>query len=116
MITTTLKFDQGTYMVVFAGQNGPLDGHGGGTSGSGAVCVAFYQGQEMDVQIGMDAGRGEDYVAYYGGGKTIVKTNFALPGDYRGNYTAIASGGAGNSGAVDDYHRNAKAMDGTFAG
>ena len=39
-----------------------------------------------------------------------------MPYIYGGRLRCYCVGGAGNSGAVDDYHRNAKATDGTFVG
>ena len=99
--TAAFNFDQGTYMVIFGGQNGYTDRM---DCGHGAVCLAFYKADggvnygpnNMTVQIGLDflAGQNADCD---GGGKTLVTTNFALPDGYKGSLRAVASGGGGGA-------------------
>ena len=117
--TTTLGFDQGTYMMLFNGQTGS----GGLGHGEGAQCIAFYKGSSMTVVIGVGGGKGgASDGSLDGGGKTIVTTNFALPVGYTGTYEAIASGGgAGNPSTYAGYYPDGvydlyKVMDGTFKG
>ena len=111
--TTTLSFDAGTYMVIFLGQNGQQNGSG--IKGEAAVCIAFYKGSNVTVQIGVGGGLGS-YAN--GGGKTVVSTNFALPNGYNGEYQAIASGGGAYyaNPENDEYEKQFKVVDGTFAG
>ena len=91
--TTTLSFNDGTWMVVFWGESKYYSDTNtfGGTC---ATCIAFYKGKTMSVSTSIDGG----YGAYAnGGGKTVVQTNFALPGTYTGLHDAMAGGaGAGN--------------------
>ena len=99
--TAAFNFDQGTYMVIFGGQNGYTNRM---DIGHGAVCIAFYKADggvnygpnNMTVQIGLDflAGQNADCD---GGGKTLVTTNFALPDVYKGSLRAVASGGGGGT-------------------
>ncbi|MBS7401684.1 MAG: hypothetical protein KIG16_04180, partial [Eubacteriales bacterium] len=92
--TTTFNFDQGTYIMLFSGQNGLSNR----SYAHGAICLAFYKGNSMTVAVGADAmSNGGSNMA--GGGKTEVKTNFAPPTGYSGKLTAIAAGaGGGNYG------------------
>ena len=121
--TTTLGFDQGTYMMLFNGQTGS----GGLGHGEGAQCIAFYKGSSMTVVIGVGGGKGgASDGSLDGGGKTIVTTNFALPTGYSGELQAIAAGaGVGSVATSVVSTRNGgrytdeelfKLMDGTFAG
>ena len=113
--TTTLNFDNGTWMLLFKGQ----DGLGGWDYGAGAMCIAFYKGNSMIVNIGEGGGRGNQRD---GGGCTSVTTNFALPSGYGGELRAIASGAGAGSVAWLVGYRGVTAdlylrcVDGTFAG
>ncbi len=117
--TTTLNFDEGTYMMIFAGQAG-----GAGLNGGvGAVCIAFYKGNSMTVTIGVPGGKGgasDGSSRLDGGGATYVQSNFALPiGTSAG--TAIASGaGAGDVSNLEEARLSSRELlqiaDGTFAG
>ncbi len=130
----SLNFDQGTYMVVFNGQtpypyeykSSISSGTNYWRAGSGAACLAFYKGNNMTVTIGEGGGiinstRPEEPKVNdsWGGGKTLVATNFALPMGYSGELTAIAAGGG--SGTNSDLsgitkQDRVRIMDGTFAG
>ena len=112
-----LKFDTGTYMMIFSGQSG-MENY---IEGSGAACLAFYKGNSMTVTIGVGGGRGSNTDGSLdGGGCTTVQTNFALPVGYAGSYAAIASGsGLRNNPAASYIGGEAavkKVIDGTFAG
>ena len=116
--TTTTSFTQGTWVIIFNGQDfSKVDL--GWNRGYGAVCLAFYKGNSMTVQIGVGGGVGGKY---NGSGKTIVTTNFALPNGYSGSYEAMSAGaGAGTCDLATVHNRYTiaelqKLMDGTFAG
>ena len=121
--TTTLNFDAGTWMIVFDGQN-PSESLSGG--GAGAVCIAFYKGSNMTVQIGVGGGAGVNGKGWNGGGYTSVKTNFARPSGWttENELTAIASGGGGTGRSTSSFMNATgmtqeqvfKMMDGTFKG
>ena len=117
--TTTVNFDEGTYLVMLEGQASNIGGYTAyGQYGQGADCIAFYKGNSMTVTIGVPGGKGgaEDG-SEDGGGATYVQSNFALPtGTSAG--TAIASGAGGGSrfGDFTLLSDALKLMDGTFAG
>ena len=92
---TNLQFDDGVYMIVFAGQNGVV---GTGANGYGATGLAFYKGSGYEGQLlGSNFGRSNGGRGVMGGGYTNAYSNFALPEGTAAGF-AIAAGGGGGAG------------------
>ncbi len=114
MEQTTLNFDNGTYIVFFAGKGG-TEAYTNNGSGRGAVCFGFYKGNGQTIRIGIPGGTGNGSDNAYGMdgyGCTEVDTNFATPGgslmEERQNmerYIYLASNYSTSSSHIGGYSR-----------